>query len=197
MEFHREPECCLLIHRKKYILNQILSSLSRIKGTSFFTIVIGAQLPSLRPAEKADNTQVLPFSSPFCDAFTHQSSLPTLLLWLTFLTAYMLFPTSPFLSHPYSSYHPKTPCPKPPGRGPCQPRLPPLLAEPWDRLRCPFWTHGEGICAQPPAAVASSNPQPFHAPSLPFSPAAGAIIPPSPSSPEHSGPQLFDQVMVP
>lgn len=142
-----------------------------------------------------------PFLLPFCDAFSHQTSLPSPLLWLTFLTAYMLFPTSPFLSHPYSSYHPKTSCPKPPGWRPRQPRLPPLLAELWDRLRCPFWTWGRGggICAQPPRAVASSDPQPFHAPSLPLCSSCWSLIPPfcPPPRPRHPGPQLFDQVMVP
>lgn len=40
----------------------------------------------------------------FCDVFPLQSFLAIPLHWLTFLTGYILFPTSPFLSHPIPAH---------------------------------------------------------------------------------------------
>lgn len=135
-----------------------------------------------------------PFLLPVCDGFSHQSSLTTPLLWLTFLTGYMLFPTSLLVIHPYASYHPKTSWPKPSRWGLHKLQLSALLAELWDRLRCPFWTHGGKLYP----ATRSSCQQQFLLCSLPpFCSSCWSCYSPFLSPPRHSGPQLFDQVMVP
>lgn len=61
----------------------------------------------------------------------------------------------------------------------------------------PFLNWSGGICAHPLRAVASSDPQPFRTLSLPFCSSCWNRYPSFLPLPGHSGPQLFDQVMVP
>lgn len=139
-----------------------------------------------------------PFLLPFCVTFSNQSLLPTPLLWLTFLTGYAQMPSYslPALFSPIFILH--TPWRNPVWRHRGKDRAS-QWAGLWDRLRCPFWTAGVYlyIAPSPPKQLPSVIHSPCVPPPLPFAPAAGAVIPLFFSSPGNSGPQLFDQVMVP